>query len=95
MLVAMYIWQDTKIAGANMDTGPIVSIQQAHNHLAHPGEEMTRKMANKLGWRLTCGNLKPCNACATGKAKQKNVSQVSKHQVTTAGKPSVFGPCDS
>jgi hypothetical protein len=81
MLFAMYIHQDTEIAGATADAGLIILIQQAHDHLAHTGEELTQKMAKELGWKLMCGSLKPCNACADSKAKQKNVPQASKHQV--------------
>jgi hypothetical protein len=90
MLFAMYIWQDTEIAGTNTDTGPIILIQQAHKCLAQPGKEMTHKVSNELGWTLTHGNLKPCDACATGKAKQKNVPHMSIYQVTTEDKPRVF-----
>jgi hypothetical protein len=43
MLFAMYICQYTKISGATADAGFIISIQQAHDRLAHPGEEIDTK----------------------------------------------------
>jgi hypothetical protein len=51
---------------------------------------MVQTTAEELGWTLMRGNLKPCNAYATGKAKQKNVPQVSKHQVAKVNKTRVF-----
>jgi hypothetical protein len=38
----------------------------------------------------TPGNLKPCDTCAAGKAKQKNVPKVSSHEVATAREARVF-----
>jgi hypothetical protein len=83
VLFAMYTHCDTEIAGATADEGPVMTIQQAHDRLAHPGEEMTRKTAKELGWTITRGVLKPCNACTAGKAKQRSVPKVSTHQVAT------------
>jgi hypothetical protein len=37
------------------------------------GEDLTRKAAKQLKWELTPGSLGPCEACAAGKVKQKNV----------------------
>jgi hypothetical protein len=91
MLSAMYIRCNTEITGANTDTsGPTMTINQAHDRLAHSGEENTQRTAKELGWTLARGNLKPCDACPTGKAKQKNVPKVSENQATTADKPRVF-----
>jgi hypothetical protein len=47
-------------------------------------------MAKTLRWKLMPQTLKPCDACAAGKAKQKNVLKASKHQVTTANEARVF-----
>jgi hypothetical protein len=60
------------------------------NQDLHPGEDNTRKMAAALGWTITRGSLKPCDDCATGKAKQKNVPKVSKHLEATEDEPRVF-----
>jgi hypothetical protein len=81
VLFAMYIWQDTEVAGATTDKRQTMTIQQDHDRLAHSGEENTRKTANELVWRITRGSLKPCDACSTGKAKQKKVPKVSDHKV--------------
>jgi hypothetical protein len=63
----------TFVAGAATDGAPSIPIQQAHDRLGHPGEDMTRMMAKELGWKLSPENLKPGDACAAGKAKQKNL----------------------
>ncbi len=39
---------------------------------------------------LMQGNLKPCNTCVAGKAKQNNVPKDSLHQVTTVNAARVF-----
>jgi hypothetical protein len=51
ILFAMYIRRNTEIAGAATDNAPSIPIQQAHNRLGHPGEDMTRMMAKELGWK--------------------------------------------
>jgi hypothetical protein len=77
VLFVIYIRRNNEIVGTTTDAITKVSIQQAHVRLGHPGEDMTRKIVKELGWTLIRGNLKPCNACAAGKAKQKNVPQAS------------------
>jgi hypothetical protein len=54
-----------------------MSVQRAHEILGHPSEEITRKTATHLGWTLTPGVLAPCESCAKGKGKQKNVCKDS------------------
>ena len=54
-----------------------VSIQQAHGRLGHCSEEMARTTAKHLDWTIKRGALKPCEACAVGKARQKNVTKMS------------------
>jgi hypothetical protein len=90
VLFAMYIRHNVETAGATADTAPIMSIQQAHDRLAHPGEENIRKTAVALGWKITRGMLKLCDACAAGKAKQKNVPKASTHQVAKVNEARVF-----
>jgi hypothetical protein len=54
-----------------------MTIEQAHVRLGHSSEDVTRKTAKALNWILTKGTLKPCDACAAAKAKQKNVPKMS------------------
>jgi hypothetical protein len=79
VLFAMYLKRDSEIAGAGADVKVKMSVTQAHDKLGHCGEDMTRKSAKLLGWELLPGNMKPCEACAAGKAKQKNVPKASEH----------------
>jgi hypothetical protein len=71
-IFAVYIKRDTEIAGATTDKTK-VTIKQAHDKLGHMNESTTRKAAKELKWDLMPGTLGPCEACAAGKAKQKNV----------------------
>jgi hypothetical protein len=90
VLYAIYIRRNLEIAGATTDAITKVSMQQAHDRLAHPGEDMTREIAKELSWTVTRGNLKPCDACAEGKAKQRNVPKISGHKIATVNQARVF-----
>ena len=56
-----------------------LTIQKAHEFLGHPSEATTRWAAKVLNWNLARGGMKPCEACAAAKAKQKNVPKASEH----------------
>ena len=56
-----------------------LTVQKAHEFLGHPDEAKTRLAAKLLNWNLVRGGLKPCEACAAAKAKQKNVVKESTH----------------
>ena len=60
-------------------TIPKISIQLAHYILGHMGEECTRLAEKVNGYKLTRGKLKPCEGCAAGKEKHKNVTKSSDH----------------
>ena len=60
---------------ANDDRKVVMNIQQAHDKLGHDSEARTRTTAKGLGWTITRGSLKPCEACAVAKAKQKNIKR--------------------
>ena len=67
-----------------------LTVQKAHEFLGHPDEAKTRLAAKVLNWNLTRGGLKPCEACAAGKAKQKNVPKESVHVPATMPAERVF-----
>ena len=56
----------------------------------HCDETRTRKMAKAQGFRITRGTLGPCEACAAGKAKQKNVVKKSEHIPATKSNERMF-----
>ena len=60
------------VATAKVDDQP-VSVKTYHEHLGHIGEDETRRIAKVLKQTLTKGTLKPCEACAIGKAKRRNL----------------------
>jgi len=62
-----------------------IDINVFHNQLGHPGEERLKATGEQLGLQLT-GNLIPCEDCALGKARQKNVAKVNAHRSVTPGK---------
>jgi len=90
VLFAMYMQRDSEIAGAGADTVVRLTVAQAHDKLGHMGEDLTRKTAKALGWELSQGGLKPCDACSAGKAKQKNVPKASEHIPATTNNERIF-----
>jgi hypothetical protein len=90
MLFAMYMQRGSEIAGAGTDVAVKLNVQQAHERLGHCGEDLTRKTAKLMGWELSPGGLEPCQACAAGKAKQKNVSKASPHEPAKASNERIF-----
>ena len=51
----------------------LMNIQRLHEELGHMGEQTCRKIANHVGIQLTKGSMKPCEACAIAKSRQKNL----------------------
>jgi hypothetical protein len=66
-----------------------MNIMKTHDLLRHCSEDMTQLAAKLMGWVLS-GKWKPCESCATVKAKQKNVPKESKHQAATKGENHIF-----
>jgi len=64
-------------AAPTLSQGSIVDINSFHQILNHCGEDSLRLTAQAHGIQLT-GILKPCFACATANARQKNVAKVTK-----------------
>jgi hypothetical protein len=85
---ATCIKPDTEFNGAMTDQK--TSIQQAHHKLGHCGEDIKRRAAKELGWTLTVGTMKPCEACTVGKAKQKNVPKITKTEPLKEGENRIF-----
>ncbi len=61
-----------EVGGVTAQTKTI-SIMEVHRELGHMDKATTRKVAAELGWTIIRGKMKPCESCAKGKAKQKNV----------------------
>jgi hypothetical protein len=53
-----------------------MTIRDDHVKLGYVGEEATRKAAKSLHRELMNRGLKPCKACASGKAKQNNIKSI-------------------
>lgn len=62
------------------------NITHAHTLLGHMHEIMTHKVYKHLNWSLRKGALPPCDACAIGKARQRNLE--NRHS-----KPHNIGEC--
>jgi hypothetical protein len=69
MLFGIRIFQSNKIGDKSSVK---VSVNEAHELLGHMSFPTTQAIAQELGWELTKG-LHVCDACSTGKAKQKNI----------------------
>jgi hypothetical protein len=50
-----------------------VNIRRAHDCLGHLSKDVTFKIAAQLGMELTKTAFQTCEACAIGKAKQRNI----------------------
>jgi hypothetical protein len=57
--------------------------------LGHLGEESTRA-AKGLGMIIKQGPMQPCEACAAGKARQKNLPTNTEHEVAKKGEDRIF-----
>jgi hypothetical protein len=88
-LYCMYFKRASEMAMSATESGTKMNIMKAHDLLGHCSEEMTRETAKEMGWILS-GTWKPCEACAAGKAKQKNVPKESEHKPATKGENRIF-----
>ena len=52
-----------------------MNIKKAHALLSHSNEQKCREIAQHLQWKITRGELGKCEACAIGKALQKNLGK--------------------
>ena len=68
-----------KVATALDSMKPKISIQLVHDILVHLDESHTRMTSKGLGQKLVCGTIKTCEAYASVKEKQKNVTKSSYH----------------
>ena len=50
-----------------------MTVEQAHRQLCHMDEAVVRSVAKHFKWNLSPGPLCKCEACAIGKARQKNI----------------------
>eukprot|EP00957_Ditylum_brightwellii_P022734 1714757-Ditylum_brightwellii.AAC.2 len=77
LIFAVYIKRKVNTEMANAGTDPVpqvkMNINKAHDLLGHADEDKTHAMAKHLQWTILRGGMKTCEACAVGKAKQKNV----------------------
>jgi hypothetical protein len=58
--------------------------------LGHLSEDSVRQTEKVLEWTISVGCLKPCDSCAAGKAKQKNVSNNSDHITAKKNNKRIF-----
>ena len=79
-LFCAYFKRNSEKLEADIDvTNQKISIQLTHDILGHMDEECIRLPEKSLAYKPTRGKLKPCEVCAAGKAKQKNVTKSSDH----------------
>ena len=90
-LYCMYLKPDSEIAcvGVGKDK-PAMSVDVAHELLGHTDERRTRATAKHLGWSLEKGEMKSCEGCTAGKARQNNVPKESGHVPATKNGERVF-----
>jgi len=85
---AVYLQRSYDVGGAAVQVS--MDISTAHARVGHISEDMTRKIASSLGWKLKPGPLGPCEACTIGKAKQKNLPRNEEHARAGADASRIF-----
>ncbi|MGH7955289.1 MAG: reverse transcriptase domain-containing protein [Gloeomargaritales cyanobacterium] len=86
----MYFKRGNELANVMTDRTTAISVNEAHDKLGHAHEDAIRATAKALGWELKKGQMNPCDACASGKAKQKNVSKDSNHKPARSNAERLF-----
>jgi hypothetical protein len=76
-----------------MDTSMKMNMSKAHALLGHMSEVLTRKTAENLGWTITRGGMSPCESCALGKGRQKNIPKHSDLPDATLVNPRGYLDC--
>ena len=71
-------------AMTSLAPGGKLKMSTLHHQLGHPSESMTRSTAKYLQIEVS-GSMQPCENCAMGKARQKNVPKVNEHVSTIPG----------
>jgi hypothetical protein len=87
-LYCLYFKRGCEMAMAATSQGTKMNVMKAHGVLGHSNEDTTRATAKALGWVLT-GTWSPCEACAAGKARQKNLPK-SEHAPAEKGANRIF-----
>jgi hypothetical protein len=87
-------WMKRKTVEINA-TAVSLSIKQAHLRLGHLSEEATRKASKALWWKLTAGSVAPCEDCAIGKGRQKNLPKDTGGPVASLDSPRAYLDCSS
>lgn len=64
-----------KIPHENANVAQSLTYLEAHQWFGHPGEEITRATATKLGWKLTT-KTEECEACPIRKTHQKTLKKL-------------------
>jgi hypothetical protein len=70
-----------------------LNVQQAHGRLGHMSENSTRQAAKALGWKLAKGSMPPCENCAIGKGRQKNIPKDTGGPIASLTAPRAYLDC--
>jgi len=66
------------------------SLNDAHEQLGHPGQDVTHEIVKGLNLNMQPGPMDTCWACTVAKAKQKNVMHFSLHEKSQVPGERVF-----
>ena len=67
-----------------------VNINKVNELLGHMNEYATRAAVKSLGWEITRGSMKPCEAYRVGKPKKNNVINNSNHKPSKGNDERIF-----
>jgi hypothetical protein len=87
-LYCMYFKRGREMAMTATSPETKMNVMKVHGLLGHCNEDMTRATAKSMGWVLT-GTWSQCEACAAGKAKQKNLPKCD-HTPAAKGANRIF-----
>ena len=83
MIFAMKIKRDEENQAPSIGAAAM-PLERAHQLMGHFGPALSRKTAKYLKWKVKAEDMGPCEACACGKARRKNLNKSPEHQSATA-----------
>ncbi len=81
----MYYFQACSLTSGAYVVEHTMDINEAHDKMAHMGEDIVRKTMAHYGIKLT-GKMAPFDACLHAKARVKNTKKTTECMAATAGK---------
>ena len=89
MLFGVKISKSTELGLALVENKVSMTADEAHQKLGHVSQKSVVAISKYLGWKIK-GTATQCEACAVGKARQRNVEKRSKHIIAKEAGERIF-----